>query len=232
MCFWCERAVFQRSAFGRSTAGNDVVATIFIRIFLFFFPFFPFFFSVVTFSHRRSARIKKLIIQKLTGAPRGRHLSRPRWPFWGPLAAILDFVGGELTPPSPLGWYSYLFSNTCFLINVTLDILPNNCNLILIALCLLLDTFYSKLVTWYLFPFTYFQIHVFWYMLVDKCKQILTLYCLPNTCCLTFVNLCFSPYAYYEVLVTWHLSADIFSCKTNLHQPESNGLFLLLLILE
>ena len=29
-------AAFQRSAFGRSTAGNDVVATIFIRIFFFF----------------------------------------------------------------------------------------------------------------------------------------------------------------------------------------------------
>ena len=30
---WHERAAFQRSAFGRSTAGNDVVATIFIRLF-------------------------------------------------------------------------------------------------------------------------------------------------------------------------------------------------------
>ena len=68
--YWRERAAFQRSAFGRSTAGNDVVATIFIRIFFsffppIFFPFFPFFsrffFSVATFSHRRSARIKKLI---------------------------------------------------------------------------------------------------------------------------------------------------------------------------
>ena len=40
--YWRERAAFQRSAFGRSTAGNDVVATIFIRIFFFFFfPFFP-----------------------------------------------------------------------------------------------------------------------------------------------------------------------------------------------
>ena len=44
--FWRERAAFQQSAFGRSTAGNDVVATIFIRIFFSFFfsPFFPFFF--------------------------------------------------------------------------------------------------------------------------------------------------------------------------------------------
>ena len=38
--FWRERAVFQRSAVGRSTASNDVVATIFIRLFSFFFPFF------------------------------------------------------------------------------------------------------------------------------------------------------------------------------------------------
>ena len=35
--FWRERAAFQRSAFGRSTAGNDVVATIFIILFFFLF---------------------------------------------------------------------------------------------------------------------------------------------------------------------------------------------------
>ena len=51
---WHERVAFQRPAFGRSTTGNDVVATIFIRFFL--FHFFP---SVATFFHRRSARIKK-----------------------------------------------------------------------------------------------------------------------------------------------------------------------------
>ena len=38
---WHERAAFQRSVFGRSTAGNDVVATIFIILFLFYFYFFP-----------------------------------------------------------------------------------------------------------------------------------------------------------------------------------------------
>ena len=43
--FWRERVAFQRSAFGRSTAGNDVVATIFIRFFFFFLPLFPPFFS-------------------------------------------------------------------------------------------------------------------------------------------------------------------------------------------
>ena len=34
---WRERAAFQRSVYGRSTAGNDVVATIFISLFLSFF---------------------------------------------------------------------------------------------------------------------------------------------------------------------------------------------------
>ena len=33
--YWRMRAAFQRTAFGRSTAGNDVVATIFIRLFFF-----------------------------------------------------------------------------------------------------------------------------------------------------------------------------------------------------
>ena len=69
-----------------------------------------FFSSIATFSHRRSAQIKKLILQKLIGAPKpmGRHLSRPRRQFWGPLLAILDFAGitgGERLPPSLLGWY-------------------------------------------------------------------------------------------------------------------------------
>ena len=31
--FWLERAAFQQLAFGRSTAGNDVVAIIFIILF-------------------------------------------------------------------------------------------------------------------------------------------------------------------------------------------------------
>ena len=35
-----------------------------------------------------------------------RHLSRPRRPFWGPLADILDFAGVKRVPPSLLGWYS------------------------------------------------------------------------------------------------------------------------------
>ena len=44
--FWHERAAFQQPAFGRSTAGNDVVATIFICLFSFFPPFSPCFFPV------------------------------------------------------------------------------------------------------------------------------------------------------------------------------------------
>ena len=49
--YWHERALFQRSAFGRWTAGNDVVVTKNDIL------FFSFLFSVVYFSHRRSAWI-------------------------------------------------------------------------------------------------------------------------------------------------------------------------------
>ena len=62
--FWHERAAFQRSAFGWSNAGNDVVATIIISLFFFsrFFPIFTVFFH--------SARIKKLILRKLLRTPK------------------------------------------------------------------------------------------------------------------------------------------------------------------
>ena len=53
------RAAALQSVAVRRSTGNDVVATISAVIFLNFFP--PFFFSIATFSHRRSARIKKLI---------------------------------------------------------------------------------------------------------------------------------------------------------------------------
>ena len=52
---WHKRAAFQQSAFGRSTAGNDVVATIFIRLFFFPPPFFPFLFLR---NYRNSLSIK------------------------------------------------------------------------------------------------------------------------------------------------------------------------------
>ena len=35
-------------------------------------------------------------VDRSTQKPRVRHISRPRQPFWGPLAAILDFVGGAV----------------------------------------------------------------------------------------------------------------------------------------
>ena len=51
----------------------------------FLYLFFLFFFLGVYFSHRRSARIKKNYFAKVDESapnPRGKHLSRPRWPFW------------------------------------------------------------------------------------------------------------------------------------------------------
>ena len=105
-----------RRSSGRRSGGRLLAMTqwpLFSSVFSFFFPvFFPFFFfsrfsSVATFSHRRSARIKKLIQQKLTGTQksRGRDLSRPRRPFWGPIVVILDLAGGDRVPLPPLGWY-------------------------------------------------------------------------------------------------------------------------------
>ena len=82
--FWYESAAFQRSAFGRATAGNDVVATIFTILFL-SPPFFPFFFSsVVTFSHRRSTRIKKLISESCLERLGVDTFPDPVGPFWAP----------------------------------------------------------------------------------------------------------------------------------------------------
>ena len=92
---WHERAAFQRSAFGRSTAGNDVVATIFIRIFFSFFS--PFFFSPSRpFLIEGVLGSKNLFSESWSQKPMGRHFSRPRRPFQGPLAASLDFAGGSM----------------------------------------------------------------------------------------------------------------------------------------
>ena len=77
-----------RSAFGRLTGNN--VSGHYKRH---YFPFlFSFFFSVVYFYHRRSARIKKLIQRKLTGTPKNLgvdtfpdplcHFGAPWRPFW------------------------------------------------------------------------------------------------------------------------------------------------------
>ena len=80
--------VVRAQRFGRQSAGNDVVAT--KNAFLFFS--FVFFFSVVYFSHRRSAWIEKLIQRKLKGAPQNLgvdpfpdpvgHFGAPWRPFW------------------------------------------------------------------------------------------------------------------------------------------------------
>ena len=56
---------------------------------------------------------------------RGRHLSRPRQPFWGPLVAILDFADGavlQAVSENPfaarlalcLNWNLELFQNVTF----------------------------------------------------------------------------------------------------------------------
>ena len=98
---WHDCAVFQRSAFRRSTAGNDIVVTIFISLFPFFsLPPLPF------FSPFLSPLSRPFLIEWVLGSknlfseswkerqkPRDKHLSRPCLPFWGPLAAILDFAG-------------------------------------------------------------------------------------------------------------------------------------------
>ena len=77
------------SAFGRPP-GNDVSGH-YKHHYLFFFHF-PFFFSVATFSHRRSARIKKLIQRKLLRMPKNlgvdtfpdpvAHFGAPWQPYW------------------------------------------------------------------------------------------------------------------------------------------------------
>ena len=57
-----------------------------------------------------SARIKNLILQKLTGAPKKPFQTRQ--PFWDPLAVILDFAGvagSEGVPPLMQGWYFLTF---------------------------------------------------------------------------------------------------------------------------
>ena len=85
----------QRSSWSlsRQLTGTTTVDCYFHHSFL---PTLSHHFSVTTFSHRKVPRIKKVIQQKLMGAPQtqgGRPLSRPRRPFWGPLAAILEFWG-------------------------------------------------------------------------------------------------------------------------------------------
>ena len=79
--FWHECAVFQRSAFGRSTAGNDIVATILICLFRFLHCYL--------FSQKECSDPKTYLpkVGRSVQKPRGTPLSRPRRPLtrgWSP----------------------------------------------------------------------------------------------------------------------------------------------------
>ena len=103
---------------------TTLVATINVIIFFFSFLFsLFFFFSVVYFSHRRSARIKKLILRKLTGAPQNLGVDTfldPVGHFGAHWHAVrrcrrCGVAGSERVPPAPLGWYFNRFHNFfCF----------------------------------------------------------------------------------------------------------------------
>ena len=86
-------------AVGRRSGGRlatTLVERYFHNSFLFFLHFF-FIFSVVYFSHRRSARIKKLILRKLFGVANSLGIDPfpdPIDHFGAPPMAILDFEGG------------------------------------------------------------------------------------------------------------------------------------------
>ena len=112
---------FQWSRFMRSTAGIDIVATIIISLFLFFplfFFMFVFFSSVATFSHRKSARIKKLILRKLLRMPKKPRGRQNPSAIFGPPASHVGFcrqcgiASSERVPPSPLDWYSIYKKST------------------------------------------------------------------------------------------------------------------------
>ena len=74
---------------GPRSGGRLVMTLMATKKSLFFYLFFP---SVATFSH--SARIKKLILQKLTGEPQNLGLDTSPDPVshFGPIVAILDCV--------------------------------------------------------------------------------------------------------------------------------------------
>ena len=115
-----------RRSSGRRSGGrllaNDIVATIFISLFFFPHCFFSPFFSVTTFSHRRSTQIKKLFKQKLLRIP--KYLGVDTFPdsvghFGAPCGHFgfcrrCGVAGGERVPPSPLGWYFSRFCKFCF----------------------------------------------------------------------------------------------------------------------
>ena len=87
--FWQKHPCCFRSLFRHST-DNDVIEPLFSLWFSLFH------FSVTTFSNRSSARIKKLILQKLMGAPKTlgeKTHSKLRRPFWGPWRPFWIFEG-------------------------------------------------------------------------------------------------------------------------------------------
>ena len=83
-------------AVGRRS-GERLATTLVDRYFHHYFPFSIFsIFSVATFSHRRSARIKKLIQRKLTEAPQNKGQTPFQTPsaILGPTGTRCDVAGG------------------------------------------------------------------------------------------------------------------------------------------
>ena len=91
-----------RRSSGRRLGGRLLATTqwpLFSSVFSFFFPvffffpfFFPVFFSVATFSHRRRARIKKLIQRKLLRMPKNLGV----YPFPDPVGLLAVYVTGVI----------------------------------------------------------------------------------------------------------------------------------------
>ena len=111
-----ERAAFQRSAFRRSTTGNDVVATIILSLFLyppppFFSPAFP---PSRPFLIEDVLRLKNFCSESCLECPK-THFQTPS-AILGPPGSHIGFcrrwgvAGSEWVPPSPLGWYLFWFS--------------------------------------------------------------------------------------------------------------------------
>ena len=125
---------YQRSAFQSVRLATTLVATIFIILFFFFSrpPPHVFFSSIPTFSHRRSARIKKL--WKLLRTPKNLQTFSDPVGHLGPPGGHFGFcrrcgvAGGERVPPSPLGWYcqAQLKLQLQLKLELRLALFPNN----------------------------------------------------------------------------------------------------------
>ena len=111
---------------GEGGGGYFIVLLDFVRFgkvfnFLYFLLWFledrqtPFFLSVVYFSHKSSAQIKKPISRKLTGVPKNLGLDNFPDPVshFGAPGSHFDFAGGagaEGVPPVTRGWYYFYLS--------------------------------------------------------------------------------------------------------------------------